>query len=163
MTVVRARFAPSPTGSLHLGGARTALFNYLLVRGTALRGAEEASLVLRIDDTDANREAAGSDEAILRDLRWLGVNWDEGPDVAGPHVRVARDVGETASAGSVSSVREARGRRLLSRGGGADRQRARVRRGASRSAIVIAAIATSRRATTTLARGGGGARPIRPR
>lgn len=80
---VRARFAPSPTGSLHLGGARTALFNYVLVRGAAQRGDHEASLVVRIDDTDSSRIEAGSEAGILRDLAWLGIAWNEGPDVGG--------------------------------------------------------------------------------
>ena len=74
----RVRFAPSPTGSLHLGNARTALFNWLVARQSSGR------LVLRIEDTDVAREKAGSEEAILSDLRWLGLNWDEGPDVGGP-------------------------------------------------------------------------------
>ena len=73
----RVRFAPSPTGSLHLGNARTALFNWIVARQSAGR------LVLRIEDTDVDREKAGSEEAILTDLRWLGLDWDEGPDVGG--------------------------------------------------------------------------------
>lgn len=80
---VRARFAPSPTGSLHLGGARTALYNYALVRGAAQRGDDDASLVVRIDDTDSSRSEAGSEASILRDLEWLGIAWNEGPDVGG--------------------------------------------------------------------------------
>ncbi|HZN55623.1 MAG TPA: glutamate--tRNA ligase [Candidatus Polarisedimenticolaceae bacterium] len=74
----RLRFAPSPTGSLHLGNARTALFNWLVARG---RG---GTLALRIEDTDTRRESEGSEAAILDDLRWLGLSWDEGPDVGGP-------------------------------------------------------------------------------
>ncbi|KAJ8599719.1 hypothetical protein CTAYLR_004752 [Chrysophaeum taylorii] len=74
---LRARFAPSPTGALHLGGARTALFNHLLVRGAALRG-DDAALVLRIDDTDAQRGSKEAEAAIVRDLRWLGVSWADG-------------------------------------------------------------------------------------
>ena len=74
----RLRFAPSPTGSLHLGNARTALFNWVVARQTGGKS------VLRIEDTDTDREKAGSEEAILRDLRWLGLAWDEGPDVGGP-------------------------------------------------------------------------------
>jgi len=74
----RVRFAPSPTGTLHLGNARTALFNWIVARQSAGR------LVLRIEDTDIDRERAGSEEAILADLRWLGLDWDEGPDVGGP-------------------------------------------------------------------------------
>jgi glutamyl-tRNA synthetase/nondiscriminating glutamyl-tRNA synthetase len=75
---MRLRFAPSPTGQLHVGNARTALFNWLLARGSS------GTLVLRIEDTDAERSTAESEETILRDLRWLGLDWDEGPDVGGP-------------------------------------------------------------------------------
>src|SRR5215218_8938134 len=71
--MVRVRFAPSPTGSLHLGGALVAVANR--------RFADEhgGTLLLRIDDTDAARNVAGGEEAILGDLEWLGVRWDEGP------------------------------------------------------------------------------------
>jgi len=75
----RLRFAPSPTGSLHLGNARTALFNWLLSK--ALGG----TFVLRIEDTDTDREREGSEAEILEDLRWLGLRWDEGPDAGGAH------------------------------------------------------------------------------
>jgi glutamyl-tRNA synthetase len=75
---MRVRFAPSPTGQLHVGNARTALFNWLLARGAG------AAFVLRIEDTDAQRSTADSEAAILHDLRWLGLDWDEGPDVGGP-------------------------------------------------------------------------------
>jgi glutamyl-tRNA synthetase len=77
--VVRTRFAPSPTGYLHIGGARTALFNYLLARGSG------GVFVLRIEDTDQTRNIAAADEKLLEDLRWLGLHWDEGPGVGGPH------------------------------------------------------------------------------
>jgi glutamyl-tRNA synthetase len=77
MTGARLRFAPSPTGSLHLGNARTALFNWLLAR------ASSGTFVLRIEDTDSDREQEGSEAEILRDLRWLGLGWDEGPDAGG--------------------------------------------------------------------------------
>ena len=76
---VRVRFAPSPTGWLHVGGARTAYFNWLFARR---RG---GALVLRIEDTDAERSNTASEAGVLDDLRWLGLNWDEGPDVGGPH------------------------------------------------------------------------------
>jgi glutamyl-tRNA synthetase/nondiscriminating glutamyl-tRNA synthetase len=79
MTPLRVRFAPSPTGQLHVGNARTALFNWLLARG---RG---GTCILRIEDTDAERSTLASERAILDDLRWLGLDWDEGPDVGGPH------------------------------------------------------------------------------
>jgi glutamyl-tRNA synthetase len=75
---MRLRFAPSPTGQLHVGNVRTAIFNWLLARGSA------GEFILRIEDTDADRSTAESEAAILRDLRWLGLDWDEGPDVGGP-------------------------------------------------------------------------------
>ncbi len=68
------RFAPSPTGSLHVGGARTALFNWAYARG---RGGK---FILRIEDTDQRRSTAESTRGILRDLAWLGLDWDAGPD-----------------------------------------------------------------------------------
>jgi glutamyl-tRNA synthetase len=76
---MRLRFAPSPTGALHIGGARTALFNWLLARGAAARGDGEGTLVLRIEDTDRERSTSENVEQILDALRWLGLDWDEGP------------------------------------------------------------------------------------
>ncbi|HNV68595.1 MAG TPA: glutamate--tRNA ligase [Candidatus Ozemobacteraceae bacterium] len=76
---IRVRFAPSPTGYLHVGGARTALFNWLLARQTG------GVFILRIEDTDLERSTAESEEGLLRDLRWLGLDWNEGPGVGGPH------------------------------------------------------------------------------
>src|SRR5436190_6838633 len=78
---VRVRFAPSPTGFLHIGGARTALFNWLYARHTG------GTFILRIEDTDAARNTREAVEVILNGLRWLGLEWDEGPatgDVKGP-------------------------------------------------------------------------------
>ncbi|MCA9936306.1 MAG: glutamate--tRNA ligase [Ardenticatenaceae bacterium] len=75
---VRVRFAPSPTGYLHIGGARTALFNWLFARKHG------GQFILRIEDTDQKRTVAGAIEAIMDGLRWLGLDWDEGPDVGGP-------------------------------------------------------------------------------
>ena len=72
------RFAPSPTGALHVGGARTALFNYLVHRRAVLEGRPSA-FVLRVDDSDAARNVPGSEAAILGDLEWLGVEWTAGP------------------------------------------------------------------------------------
>jgi nondiscriminating glutamyl-tRNA synthetase len=74
---MRVRFAPSPTGQLHVGNARTALFNWLLARGSG------GTFILRIEDTDAERSTRESEAAIVRDLRWLGLDWDEGPDTGG--------------------------------------------------------------------------------
>ena len=76
---MRLRFAPSPTGHLHVGNARTALFNWLLARG------QGGTFILRIEDTDVERSTRESEAAILDDLRWLGLDWDEGPDVGGAH------------------------------------------------------------------------------
>ncbi len=78
---VRVRFAPSPTGSLHIGGARTALFNWLYARHTG------GTFILRIEDTDAARNSREAVEVILNGLRWLGLDWEEGPisgDATGP-------------------------------------------------------------------------------
>jgi glutamyl-tRNA synthetase len=75
----RVRFAPSPTGYLHIGGARTALFNWLWARRTG------GTFVLRIEDTDQGRSTKEAEAAIFEGLRWLGLDWDEGPDVGGPH------------------------------------------------------------------------------
>jgi glutamyl-tRNA synthetase len=72
------RFAPSPTGYLHVGGARTALFNFLFARH------HRGQFILRIEDTDRARSTADSEAAILRALRWVGLSWDEGPDIGGP-------------------------------------------------------------------------------
>ena len=74
---MRLRFAPSPTGHLHVGNARTALFNWLLARGSG------GTFILRIEDTDRDRSTADSEHSIVEDLRWLGLDWDEGPDVGG--------------------------------------------------------------------------------
>ncbi|KAL3624328.1 Glutamate--tRNA ligase, chloroplastic/mitochondrial [Castilleja foliolosa] len=74
---VRVRFAPSPTGNLHVGGARTALFNYLFARSKG------GKFLLRIEDTDLDRSTKESEDAVLRDLSWLGLDWDEGPGVGG--------------------------------------------------------------------------------
>ena len=77
--IPRVRFAPSPTGYLHVGGARTALFNWLFARRHG------GTFVLRIEDTDAERSSWEMVAGIVDGLRWLGLDWDEGPDVGGPH------------------------------------------------------------------------------
>lgn len=76
---VRTRFAPSPTGYMHIGGMRTALFNWLWSRHSG------GSFILRIDDTDQQRNVAAAIEPILHAFRWLGLNWDEGPEIGGPY------------------------------------------------------------------------------
>ena len=77
--MVRTRFAPSPTGYLHIGGVRTALFNWLFARRHG------GQFLLRIDDTDAERNVDAALAPILHGFRWLGIDWDEGPEVGGPH------------------------------------------------------------------------------
>jgi glutamyl-tRNA synthetase len=77
--MVRTRFAPSPTGYLHIGGVRTALFNWLFSRRHG------GQFILRIDDTDQQRNIEAALAPILHGFRWLGIDWDEGPDVGGPH------------------------------------------------------------------------------
>src|SRR5437867_13016096 len=74
---MRVRFAPSPTGQLHVGNVRTAIFNWLLARG------HHGTFILRLEDTDLERSTRESESGILRDLRWLGLDWDEGPDIGG--------------------------------------------------------------------------------
>jgi len=78
-TPVRVRFAPSPTGYLHVGGARTALFNWLLARRTG------GKFILRIENTDQARNTPEAMKAIFDGLRWLGLDWDEGPEIGGDH------------------------------------------------------------------------------
>ena len=75
----RTRVAPSPTGSMHLGTARTALYDYLLAKKTG------GQFILRIEDTDLKRTIPGSEQEIMNSLRWLGLEYDEGPDIGGPH------------------------------------------------------------------------------
>ena len=77
--MVRTRFAPSPTGYLHIGVVRTALFNWLYARRHG------GQFILRIDDTDQQRNVEESLAPILHGFRWLGIDWDEGPEVGGPH------------------------------------------------------------------------------
>src|SRR5215472_9114414 len=76
---MRVRFAPSPTGALHVGNVRTAVFNWLLARGSG------GTFILRIEDTDVERSTRESEASMLDDLRWLGIDWDEGPDIGGAH------------------------------------------------------------------------------
>jgi glutamyl-tRNA synthetase len=77
--MIRTRFAPSPTGYLHIGGVRTALFNWLLAKQSG------GKFILRIDDTDQHRNVQEALAPILNGFRWLGIDWDEGPEVGGPH------------------------------------------------------------------------------
>ena len=98
---MRVRFAPSPTGKLHIGGARTALFNYLIAKNAG------GKFLLRIDDTDLARSTKENEEDILNSLKWLGLNWDEGPDTDQKfyqtnrlerHVEVAKELLENGKA-----------------------------------------------------------------
>jgi glutamyl-tRNA synthetase len=77
--IVRVRFAPSPTGHTHLGSGRTALYNYLFARYTGGR------FILRIEDTDQTRYVPGAEKELVDSLHWLGLNWDEGPEIGGPN------------------------------------------------------------------------------
>ena len=76
---VRVRFAPSPTGPLHIGGVRTALYNYLFARQ------HQGDIILRIEDTDSNRFVPGAEEYILESFKWLGIDFDEGVGVGGEY------------------------------------------------------------------------------
>ena len=76
---MRVRFAPSPTGITHLGSGRTALYNYLLAQQTG------GQFLLRIEDTDQKRYDPEAEEDLIGGLHWLGLQWDEGPDIGGPH------------------------------------------------------------------------------
>src|SRR5438105_14309384 len=79
MEKARVRFAPSPTGYLHIGGVRTALFNWLWARKTG------GTFILRIEDTDQERSTDASRAIIFESLQWLGLDWDEGPGASGAH------------------------------------------------------------------------------
>ena len=101
---VRVRFAPSPTGTLHVGSARTALYNYLFARH------QEGAFILRIEDTDQQRSTRAFEESIMADLAWLGLEWDEGPDTGGDYGPYRQS--ERVAAGIYSQV----ARRLLDDG-----------------------------------------------
>ena len=77
--LIRGRYAPSPTGDLHIGNLRTALLAWLLARCAG------GQFVLRVEDLDRPRTRRGATQRMLDDLRWLGIDWDEGPDVGGPY------------------------------------------------------------------------------
>ena len=76
--MVRVRFAPSPTGDMHIGGLRTAIFDWLFAK------ANNGKFILRIEDTDRARYDKDSEITIIESLKWLGLQWDEGPDIGGP-------------------------------------------------------------------------------
>ena len=77
--MVRVRYAPSPTGLLHIGNARTAIFNYLFARHHG------GKFIIRIEDTDVERNVEGGEKSQLDNLSWLGIDWDESPDKGGPY------------------------------------------------------------------------------
>src|SRR5262245_53665399 len=81
---VRVRFAPSPTGSLHVGGGRMVLFNWLFAYGQAAREGKRGTFILRIEDTDQKRYVPESVQGIVDILTWFGTPWEEGPDKGGP-------------------------------------------------------------------------------
>ena len=95
---VRTRFAPSPTGYLHIGGVRTALFNWLFARRHG------GSFILRIDDTDRQRNVSEALQPILDGFRWLGLDWDEGPEVGGPHAPYFQSQRQTRHAAAVERL-----------------------------------------------------------
>jgi len=91
MSAVRVRFAPSPTGYLHIGGVRTALFNWLHARHVG------GAFVLRIEDTDLERNTEDSKRVIVESMRWLGLTWDEGPRSAARTVPTFRPSGSSST------------------------------------------------------------------
>ena len=76
---IRVRFAPSPTGDPHVGNIRTAVFNWLFARHN------KGTVIVRVEDTDQTREIPGATQALLESLKWLGLDWDEGPDIGGKY------------------------------------------------------------------------------
>jgi len=104
MSTIRTRFAPSPTGFLHIGGARTALFNWALTRQLG------GKFILRIEDTDRERSTAESEAAVLDGMRWLGIDWDEGPvrqsESAARHAEVVETLLESGAAYRCTCTRE---------------------------------------------------------
>src|SRR5438045_8773026 len=99
MPSVRVRFAPSPTGHLHVGGPRTAIFNWLFARHHG------GAFLIRVEDTDQARSTRESEAMVLDDLRWLGLGWEEGPDVGGPDAPY-RPCGPVALHGAVAPRRD---------------------------------------------------------
>lgn len=85
MDQIRGRFAPSPSGEMHLGNAWTALLAWLQIRSLG------GSMILRVEDLDPERSRNEYTQQIIRDLRWLGLDWDEGPDVGGPYSPYTQD------------------------------------------------------------------------
>ena len=120
----RVRFAPSPTGYLHVGGARTALFNWLFARH------EGGTLLLRIEDTDVERNRPELVDGILEGLRWLGIEWDEGPYFQSQRLEMYRGAAEKLLASGAAFECYCKGAAY----GGADAARGSRRRGGRRRA-----------------------------
>src|SRR6202140_4776245 len=95
---VRVRFAPSPTGYLHVGGARTALFNWLFARH------QGGTMILRVEDTDVERNRPELVDGILESLKWLGIEWDEGPYFQSQRLEMYRAAGEKILAARAGSA-----------------------------------------------------------
>ena len=144
LALMRLRFAPSPTGALHIGGARTALYNWLLARGSG------GALVLRIEDTDRERSTPENVEQILDALRWLELDWDEGPIFQTQNAAAPRR-GAAAAARLRPRLPHQRHRRRRQSLEGRARRRARLpRRGRGRPARCACACPTrARRSSTT--------------
>ena len=139
---VRVRFAPSPTGKLHIGGARTAIYNWAFAR------ANGGTFILRIDDTDPARSTDENTQIILRAMRWLGLDWDEGPEVGGdfgPYAQTERlDLYKQAARSSGTRARPIPVSALRSSSMPTARPRRSVRT-PSRAISVVAAILIPRR------------------
>jgi glutamyl-tRNA synthetase len=101
MTTVRTRFAPSPTGDLHVGNVRSALFNWAFARHAG------GAFVLRIEDTDAARSTEESFRGVVEQMRWLGLDWEEGPEVGGPHAPYLQSQRQDLYRDAVARLREA--------------------------------------------------------
>src|SRR5512142_14390 len=99
--MIRGRFAPSPTGPLHLGNARTALLSWLAARAAG------GAYLMRVEDLDTPRVRPGAEERILAGLRWLGLDWDEGPDVGGPFAPYRQSERAALYAGALARLRAA--------------------------------------------------------
>lgn len=97
MSKIKVRFAPSPTGPLHIGGARSALFNYLYALSV------EGDLVLRMEDTDLDRSKAEYEQEIIESLHWLGIEWNEGIEVGGPRNLTGKRKGKVSTRNTLSS------------------------------------------------------------
>ena len=131
---VRTRFAPSPTGYLHIGGVRTALFNWLFARKHG------GQYILRIDDTDQQRNVEAALAPILHGFRWLGIEWDEGPEVGGPHAPYFQSQRSAPLSGAPSTAGRVGARLPRLRAGRGDGRRAQGGRGGEAAVRLHAAL-----------------------